>query len=120
MATSNQYVESFSASNLMGHPRRMQEAILCSSKDRQQKLNMAKIDETTARVWLADSGASHHTTFDVAQITTYKLLDKPYIIRQVQGEVKITHWGTVDLITETASHLPIVSLAIGITCTPYK
>ena len=66
---------------------------------------MATIDETTAGVWLADSGTSHHTTFDAAHFTTYKPLDKPYIIRQVQvqGEVLITHWGTVDLITETAS-----------------
>ena len=64
---------------------------------------MATIDETTTGVWLADSRALHHTNFDAAHFTTYKPRDKPYIIRQVQGEVKITLWGTVDLITEIAS-----------------
>ena len=64
---------------------------------------MATLDDPTPRVRLADLGASHHTTHDAANFSTFTQLDKPYTIKQVQGEVTITHWGTVDLITTSAT-----------------
>ena len=64
---------------------------------------MATIDDPTLGVWLADSGASHHTTHDAANFSTFIELNKPYTIKQIQGEVKVTHWGTIDLITSFAT-----------------
>ena len=35
--------------------------------------------------------------------TTFERINKPYRIQQVQGEVLVTHWGTVQLVTQSAS-----------------
>ena len=67
---------------------------------------MAIVDDISSGVWLGDTGASHHTTHDMENYTSFEKLEKPYKIQQVQGEVLVTHSGSVILITESA-HGPI-------------
>ena len=67
---------------------------------------MATVDNISSGVWLGDTGASHHTTHDMDNYTSFSKLDKPYSIQQVQGDVLVTHSGSVILITESA-HGPI-------------
>ena len=55
---------------------------------------------------LMHTGASHHTTHDMDNYTSFSKLDKPYSIQQVQGDVLVTHSGSVILITDSA-HGPI-------------
>ena len=67
---------------------------------------MATVDNISTGVWLGDTGASHHTTHDMDNYTSFSKLNKPYKIQQVQGDVLVTHSGSVILITESA-HGPI-------------
>ena len=64
---------------------------------------MATVISPDSNIWLADSGASHHTSCNTTNYTTFERIDKPYKIQQVQGEVLVTHWGTVQLVTHSAS-----------------
>ena len=65
---------------------------------------MAMIDTASTKdIWLGDSGASHHTTHDMANYSTFSKLATPYKIAQVQGEVLVTHSGSVTLTTQSAT-----------------
>ena len=65
---------------------------------------MAIIDTaSTQNIWLGDSRASHHTTHDMANYSTFSRLTNPYKITQVQGEVLVTHSGTVNITTQLAT-----------------
>ena len=64
---------------------------------------MATVTEPGTNMWLADSGASHHTSCNMSNYSTFERIDKPYKIQQVQGEVLVTHWDTVQLVTQSAT-----------------
>ena len=73
---------------------------------------MANIDSIQAEaIWPAYSGASHHTTYDMGNFTDFTELSTPYRIKQVQGEVIVTHFGTVDLIVQSATCPRLLTLA---------
>ena len=65
---------------------------------------MANVDNpSTDVIWLGDTRASHHTTHDMVNYSTFEKMSTPYKIKQVQGEVHVTHCGTVNLIVQSAT-----------------
>ena len=64
---------------------------------------MAIVTQPGTNVWLADSGASHHTSCNISNYSTFERIDKPYKIQQLQGEVLVTHWGIVQLVTQSST-----------------
>ena len=39
----------------------------------------------------------------MSNYSTFERIDKPYKIQQVQGEVLVTHWDTVQLVTQSST-----------------
>ena len=64
---------------------------------------MATVTQPDPNIWLADLGASHHISCNMGNYTTFERIDKPYKIQQLQGEILVTHWGTIQLVTQSAT-----------------
>ena len=68
------------------------------------ELNMAHIDSASKEaIWLGDSGASHHTSYEIGNFTGFQKLATPYCIKQVQGHDIVTRCGTVALIVQSTT-----------------
>lgn len=65
---------------------------------------MAHIDNPSKEaIELGYTRISHHTTHDMANFPTFRRLSTPYRIYQVQGEVNITRYGSINLTVQSAT-----------------
>ena len=64
----------------------------------------------TSSVFLGDTGASHHICNTRSSFTMLTPVPGPFKIRQVQGTVDITHWGTIRLQVDSSTGPRLLTL----------
>ena len=58
-------------------------------------VDTSKVSEVVSTEWLTDSGASRHICHDKRMLWDLRELETPVIVRQMVGQVPVTHCGTV-------------------------
>ena len=66
-------------------------------------VDTSEVSEVVSTEWLADSGTSRHICHDMRTLWHLRELETPVIVRQMVGQVPITHCGKVRVECENDS-----------------